>query len=123
MLVHLSDQMRHTLGDARAAPRPGPLRWPLFRHVAMFWLPWPHGRAKGPPEAFLTRPTTWAADLTTFETLIERFVEQENRTDWPEHALFGPSQAALALRKRRQSNQLRRLDRETAQDGVTEPQS
>jgi uncharacterized protein DUF1569 len=90
MLVHLSDQMRHTLGDAPAAPCPGPLRWPLFRHVAMFWLPWPHGRAKGPPEAFLTRPTTWAVDLTTFESLVERFVQQENRTEWPEHALFGP---------------------------------
>ena len=90
MLVHLSDQMRHALGDARATPRPGPLRWPLLRHAIMFWLPWPHGRAKAPPEAFVTRPTTWAVDLTTFETLIERFVQQESRAEWPEHALFGP---------------------------------
>ena len=90
MLAHLSDQMRHTLGDATAAPRPGPLRWPLVRHVVMFWLPWPHGRVQGPPEAFVTLPTTWTADLATFERLVDRFVQQEERHDWPEHAFFGP---------------------------------
>ena len=90
MLAHLSDQMRHTLGDARAAPRLGPLRWPILRQLAMLWLPWPHGYAKGPPEAFLTRPTTWEADLATFVELIDRFVQQEQRTEWPEHAIFGP---------------------------------
>jgi hypothetical protein len=90
MLAHLSDQMRHTLGDAPAAPRRGPLRWPVLRHVAMFWLPWPRGYAKGPPEAFLTKPTTWDADLATFLQLVNRFVEQEHRTEWPEHAFFGP---------------------------------
>jgi hypothetical protein len=90
MLTHLSDQMRHTLGDARAAPRSGPLRWPVVRQLAMFWLPWPRGRAKGPPEAFLTGPTTWEADLAGFERLIARFVESEDQATWPEHALFGP---------------------------------
>ncbi len=74
MLAHLSDQMRHTLGDARATPRPGPLRWPIVRHVVMYWLPWPRGRVQGPPEAFVTRPTDWAADLATFESLLRRFV-------------------------------------------------
>lgn len=55
----------------------------------MYWLPWPKGRAKGPPEAFVTLPTTRDADLAQFEILIQRFVQQEDRTDWPEHALFG----------------------------------
>jgi hypothetical protein len=89
MLAHLSDQMRHTLGDATAAPIHSPLRWPIIRHLALFWLPWPRGRAKGPPEAFLTKPTDWAADLRTFELLVERLAAQQDRTAWPEHALFG----------------------------------
>jgi hypothetical protein len=89
MLTHLSDQMRHTLGDARAAPRPGPLRWPILKQLVMYWLPWPKGHVRGPPEAFVTAPTTWSADLGTFETLIWRFVEAEDRVRWPEHALFG----------------------------------
>lgn len=89
MVVHLSDQLRHTLGDALAAPKPGPLRWPLVKQLVMYWLPWPHGRVQGPPEAFLTRPTTWDADLRTFEVLVQRFVAAADRTAWPEHAFFG----------------------------------
>lgn len=89
MLAHLSDQMRHTLGDAPTAPRYGPLRWPIIKPLAMFWLPWPKGRVKGPREAFVTRPTSWDADLAAFELLVERFVSAESRTEWPDHALFG----------------------------------
>lgn len=90
MLAHLRDQMRHTLGDARAAPVPGPLRWPIIRQAVRYWVPWPRGRVQGPPEAFVSQPTTWAADLAAFELLIERFVANEARTEWPEHAFFGP---------------------------------
>jgi hypothetical protein len=89
MLAHLSDQMRHTLGDARAAPRPGPLRWPLIKQLVMYWLPWPRGRVQGPPEAFVTPPSGWEADLAGFETLIQRFIREDQRTAWPEHAFFG----------------------------------
>lgn len=90
MLAHLSDQMRHTLGDARVAPRRGPLRLPLVRQLVMYWLPWPHGRVQGPPEAFRTQPTEWAADLTAFLALVDRFVAAETRVEWPDHAFFGP---------------------------------
>jgi hypothetical protein len=89
MLAHLCDQMRHTVGDVPTRLRLGPLRIPGIRQALMYWLPWPHGLTRGPFEAFLTRPTTWAADLETFETLVRRFVEQEGRTDWPHHAFFG----------------------------------
>ena len=89
MLAHLSDQMRHALGDAPTVPRQGPLRWPLIKPLAMFWLPWPKGRVKGPREAFVTRPTSCDAHLAAFERLVERFVPPESRTDWPDHALFG----------------------------------
>jgi len=90
MLTHLSDQLRHALGDASAAAQPGPLWWPGIKQIVMYWLPWPRGRVNGPPEAFLTQPTEWAGDLATFEALLARFVAQRERTEWPGHALFGP---------------------------------
>jgi len=90
MLTHLSDQMRHTLGDAPCAPIYGPLRWPVIRQLVLYWLPWPRGRGKGPPEAFLTRPTDWGNDLHALVILIERFAAKAAHTSWPEHALFGP---------------------------------
>ena len=88
MLAHLSDQMRHALGDAPTAPIRGPLRLPIVKQLIMFWAPWPKGRIKGPPEAFVTLPTTWQADLATFEDLVARFVADERAT-WPDHAIFG----------------------------------
>ncbi len=90
MIAHLSDQMRHTLGDSACQPRRGPLRWRLVRHAVIYWLPWPRGRLKGPPEAFETRPTTWEADLETLGRLVERFAVREGSAGWPEHALLGP---------------------------------
>lgn len=89
MLAHLCDQMRHTLGDAPTSPRPGLLRWPIVRYLAIYWLPWPKGRVQGPPEAFVTPPGAWEADILTLENLLQRFVAQDDRTSWPDHALFG----------------------------------
>ena len=80
MLAHLSDQMRHALGDAPTVPRQGPLRWPLIKPLAMFWLPWPKGRVKGPREAFVTRPTSWDADLAAFVRARTRLVKASGLT-------------------------------------------
>lgn len=89
MVAHLTDQMRHTLGEATAAPRFGTLRNPLVKYLVIYWLPWPKGRIKGPPEAFLTKPTTWDADVANLIDLLNRFVDQGPAGDWPEHAFFG----------------------------------
>jgi Protein of unknown function (DUF1569) len=90
MLTHLSDQMRYTLGEFPVRSRSGVLRWPIVKQLVMYWLPWPKGRVKGSPEMFLTAPTTWTADLATFQTLLDRFINDTSRNTWPEHPRFGP---------------------------------
>ncbi len=89
MVMHLSDQMRHTLGDRPCERRPSRLSWPIVRWLAIHWLPWPKGRIQGPPEAFSTPPSHWEADLASLEALVERFGASQQVKDWPEHALFG----------------------------------
>jgi len=89
MLAHLCDQMRHTLGDAPVTPHRTMLHWPPLKQIVMYWLPWPKGKIKGPPEAFLTPPTSWSADLATFESLLARFVGQGAQVEWAEHPFFG----------------------------------
>ena len=49
MLAHLGDQMRNTLGECPCAPMPSPLRRPVIRELALYWLPWPKARVEGPP--------------------------------------------------------------------------
>lgn len=89
MVAHLTDQMRHTMGDATVAPRQGILRNRLVRYLIIYWLPWPKGKIKGPPEAFVTKPINWDSDVAALVTLVNRFVEQGPEADWPEHAFFG----------------------------------
>ena len=89
MIAHLTDQMHHTLGDSPVQARPGLLRWPPLRYVAIYLLPWPKGRIKGPPEAFMTQPKSWPADVAELEGLLERFTARGSLGDWPDHALFG----------------------------------
>jgi hypothetical protein len=89
MIAHLSDQMRHTLGDRPTQPKQGPLRWPIVRSLTIYWLPWPKGRVQGPPEAFTSQPTTWPADVAGLERLVERFALGNPGDTWPEHALLG----------------------------------
>ena len=89
MIVHLVDQMRMTLGDLQVPPRYGPLRWPIVKPAMMFWIPWPKGRIKAPPEMFTTQPANWNTDLASLESLVARFVGESARVDWPDHAYFG----------------------------------
>jgi hypothetical protein len=90
MIAHLTDQMTHTLGDVRAEPRPGLLRWAPVRWASIYLLPWPKGRVKGPPEAFVTKPASWEADVNRLIGLLERFTMSDERALCSEHALFGP---------------------------------
>ena len=113
MIAHLRDQMGHTLGDEPVTPRPGPLRWPIIKPLVMFWLPWPKGKIKGPPESFVTQPAEWSADLAHLEELLDRFVTDERTAPWPEHTFFG------AMTKRRWARFIcRHFDHHLRQFGV-----
>ena len=89
MIAHLTDQMHHVLGDETVAARHGPLRWPPVRFASIYLLPWPKGRIKGPPEAFVTQPKSWDRDVRELEALLERFAARDLKGTWPDHALFG----------------------------------
>ena len=88
VLPHLIDQMRITLGEVPCNPIPGLLQYSPVREAALYWLPWPRG-IKGPPEAFTTPPSTWAADLNTVQTLVDRLARRGPSGSWPPHPRFG----------------------------------
>jgi hypothetical protein len=89
MVAHLTDQMHHALGDCPVAARPGVLRWGAVRYASIYLLPWPKGRVRGPREAFVTQPVSWADDVAALERLVERFAQRASDPRWPDHALFG----------------------------------
>lgn len=90
MVAHLTDQMRHCLGDIPVEARPGLLRLPPVRFASIYLIPWPKGRIKGPPEAFVSEPADWKSDVEQLSALLERFAGRDQKGAWPAHALFGP---------------------------------
>jgi hypothetical protein len=89
MVAHLTDQMTHTLGLVSTRPRLNLLRLPLMKYLSIYWVPWPRGRVKGPPEAYVTRPGSWPEDMERLIGFVEAFGARKMVGDWPEHALFG----------------------------------
>jgi hypothetical protein len=90
MVAHLGDQMAHCLGDRPCTPVPGILRWAPLRYASIYLIPWPKGRAKGPPDAFVTEPGSWPDDLARLISTVERFAARDPNGAWPDHAIFGP---------------------------------
>ncbi len=88
MLAHISDQIRMALGDVSARRGSGWMSVPPFNYLMIHVVPWPRG-AKGPFEAFTTKPATWDSDIAQLVILIERFCEKNDQQSWPEHPLFG----------------------------------
>lgn len=90
MIAHLRDQMKHTLGLAEAKQIASWQRNRLFRYLAIYVMPWPKGRIKGPPDAFVTQPGHWEDDLAELVGYIEEFAGCHDRVDLPPHARLGP---------------------------------
>jgi hypothetical protein len=89
MVAHLRDQMAHCLGDRPCTPVRSLLRWAPLRYASIYWVPWPRGRLKGPPDAFVTRPASWPSDLAHLLELVARFGTRDPGGSWPAHAILG----------------------------------
>lgn len=86
--VHLAGQLRMALGELPVAPKRVPLRYPVLKQLAVYWLPWPKG-APTAPELRATPPAEWESDRAALLELIERFAARGPREKWPDHPAFG----------------------------------
>lgn len=89
MIAHLYDQMTHTLGDATVESMPGWMHNPVIKYMAIYVLPWPKGRIKGPAGAFVTKPAEWPADVARLEEQLHRLATKRDQAAWPDHPKFG----------------------------------
>ena len=89
MLCHIADQLRMAMGDIPTTPPKGAMSLTPMRYLLIHVLPWPRGRANGPPEAFTTTPAGWEADRDTVIDLIERFARTSDSGLAPQHPIFG----------------------------------
>ena len=88
MVCHLADSLRVATGElATKRVDTLPSRTLVKWLVVYSPMPPPPGKVQTAPEMLTSAPTTWAEDVATLETLIERVA----RTTSPaRHPFFGP---------------------------------
>ena len=88
MLAHLVEAMRMGLGELSPKPKKIILRYPPFRQLFVYWLPWP----KGAPTAKELLPSDRrSVDDSKRELvrLVTAIAERQSAKDWPDHPAFG----------------------------------
>ncbi|MDX1428780.1 MAG: hypothetical protein R3282_00775 [Rhodothermales bacterium] len=89
-VAHMADQIRMGLGLIEMTAPKGLFRFAPARYLIIHVLPWPEGKAQGPPEAFTTRPAEFQVDLEQLHELIDAIGGRNPAEDWPVHSIFGP---------------------------------
>jgi hypothetical protein len=94
MICHLSDSFLAVTGQRQASPASGPLQRTVVKWIALYLpLQWPRGirtRPEVDQEVGGTRPTSFAADVTQLEMLVELITTKAGCFDGQEHPIFGP---------------------------------
>ena len=88
MLAHLVEAMRMGLGEVTTRPKKMITRYPPFRQLFVYLLPWP----KGAPTARELLPADRrSVDDSKRELvrLVNRIAERRQEQDWPDHPAFG----------------------------------
>lgn len=88
MLAHLNDSLRMAIGELDVAPRPGPLRNPVFRYIAVHVLPFPKGVPTAPELLARGDRAEFNGERAAFGGLIAK-VGTRKDVVWPDHPAFG----------------------------------
>ena len=88
MVAHLVDWMSMASGELRTAARSGVLRYPPFKQLAIYWLPFPRN-VQTAPELLARKPGEWGAERTSVRERVQSFERLYVEPPWPEHPVFG----------------------------------
>jgi hypothetical protein len=89
MVCHVSDALRHALGELDVRPVRSPLQHRPVNWLVIHLLPWPRGRAKSPPEFLAREPASWEADVAALRELVQRFASRGPDAPWRVSPVFG----------------------------------
>jgi len=101
MICHLSDSFLAVTGQRHVSPASGPLQRTVIKWIALYApFKWPQGvptRPEVDQEAGGTKPSTFAADVTQLEMLVELITTRKGCFG-PTHPIFGPMSEADWMR-------------------------
>ena len=88
MLAHLVDWMLMAKGELEVAAKNRPLRYPPFKQLVIYWLPFPKGVPTA-PELISRKPLAWAIEHAAVRQHVQSFENLNPKAMWPEHPVFG----------------------------------
>ena len=89
MLTHVNDQFRMALGDLPTVPERLPIRYFPLNNLVAYVLPWPKSSPTAPELLARIDQSTWATEVATFASVLQRFATQPADVAWPVHPAFG----------------------------------
>jgi hypothetical protein len=88
MLAHANDMLRMCVGDITTEFQKLPFRFPVVKHLAIYWLPWGKGIPSA-PELFRTTDLDWNEEQRVLPELLERVARRDPAVPLPLHPFFG----------------------------------
>lgn len=88
MVCHLLESARMALGELPVKSKRLPIRYPPFKQLIVYWLPFPKG-APTAPELMARVPAQWQSDIDALQAALDRAHAKQIDSDWPEHPAFG----------------------------------
>jgi hypothetical protein len=89
MICHLKDSLEVTTGQVPARQRKSFLSNPIIRHIIIYWMPWPKGKARTASEMLATKPGEWESDVATLRGLLDSAANNGPTGAWAPHPAFG----------------------------------
>jgi hypothetical protein len=88
MVAHLADALRMAVGEVPCAAKMSPLRYPPFKQLVVYVLPFPKGVPTA-PELLARAPAEWTTEVTELEGLVERIGTRGPAGPFADHPAFG----------------------------------
>jgi hypothetical protein len=88
MVVHVTDALALYLGELTARGKRTPLQYAPFKQLIVYLVPMPKNVPTA-PELLARVPGEWPAEIARLHAMVDSFVRQRDRLDWPPHPLFG----------------------------------
>lgn len=89
MICHLKDSLDIGTGAVPARAKKSFMANPIVRHLIIYYLPWPKGKAETLPEFLATKPAAWDVDVQRLRDTLRAASARGPNAHWPPHPIFG----------------------------------
>ena len=88
MLSHVNDALRMSSGTLETSLKRTPLRFPVLKHAAVYFAPWPKGVPTVPELLSRGEHASWETECAAFPLAVDGFVNRPTNAAMPLHPAF-----------------------------------